>query len=287
MDQDDDVEHLFSWLQTPELRYREFAGAREITDSVVIVQQRRADNSATPEDWPVDAPHDNTQLNEEHPQDQFPDQGETRGGVLAPALRPAVPDSARIVTRDDAKIGPGEQPKDTTRVDQARVVAREQVESRPEVRGAARGPLIIAPEPMGDQEAVPSAGDRGPFGLGAEGRNLLRADPAEWTEPRAPLIQTPATRQVAPPTSYEAPPPRPAAPPPSRSLLGGAYRENDVNGHGAAALEEPAATATAQSTTRSLDAVFGRLSGGRDRLPDPRERLRHIPGLGPPAGRSR
>src|ERR1700677_1398183 len=40
MDQDDDVEHLFSWLQTPELRYREFAGAREITDTVVSWQAR-------------------------------------------------------------------------------------------------------------------------------------------------------------------------------------------------------------------------------------------------------
>ena len=32
---------------------------------------------------------------------------------------------------------------------------------------------------------------------------------------------------------------------------------------------------------RSLDAVFSRLSGGRDRLPDPRSRARTNPGLGP------
>src|SRR5665213_4084712 len=35
MDHEDDIERLFSWLQTPELRYREFAGAREITDAAV------------------------------------------------------------------------------------------------------------------------------------------------------------------------------------------------------------------------------------------------------------
>jgi hypothetical protein len=68
MDHDDDVEHLFSWLQTPELRYREFAGAREITDTIVIWQAR-----PTSEDTPV-APPENVQLAEEYPPDQFPDQ---------------------------------------------------------------------------------------------------------------------------------------------------------------------------------------------------------------------
>ena len=34
MDQGDDVERLFSWLKTPDLRYREFAGEREVADAV-------------------------------------------------------------------------------------------------------------------------------------------------------------------------------------------------------------------------------------------------------------
>src|SRR5882672_1854277 len=68
MDHDDDVEHLFSWLQTPELRYREFAGAREITDAVVTWRAR-----PNPADTPI-APRDNVQLAEEYPPDQFPDQ---------------------------------------------------------------------------------------------------------------------------------------------------------------------------------------------------------------------
>src|SRR5271154_6603502 len=50
MDQDDDVEHLFSWLQTPELRYREFAGAREIVDTVVTLPARP--NTAEAETFP-------------------------------------------------------------------------------------------------------------------------------------------------------------------------------------------------------------------------------------------
>jgi hypothetical protein len=38
---------------------------------------------------------------------------------------------------------------------------------------------------------------------------------------------------------------------------------------------------------RSLDAVFSRISGARDRLPDPRTRARTSPGLGGVFGRLR
>src|ERR1700733_4610908 len=72
MDQDNDVEHLFSWLQTPELRYREFAGAREITDTVVTRQTRATARSEAENPVPARA---NVQLQEEYPPDQFPDQG--------------------------------------------------------------------------------------------------------------------------------------------------------------------------------------------------------------------
>jgi hypothetical protein len=34
MDRDDDVERLFSWLKTPELRYREFADERDVADTM-------------------------------------------------------------------------------------------------------------------------------------------------------------------------------------------------------------------------------------------------------------
>ena len=81
MDHDDDVEHLFSWLQTPELRYREFAGAREITDTVVTWQART--NTAEPETAEAVPPaHGNVQLQEEYPPDQFPDQSAVRVQVV-------------------------------------------------------------------------------------------------------------------------------------------------------------------------------------------------------------
>ena len=73
-------------------------------------------------------------------------------------------------------------------------------------------------------------------------------------------------------------------------LLGGAYRDSAP---GAPSQPSPAADAPPpppegeQGGSRSLDSVFGRLAGTRDRLPDPRERPRPGPGTGPSGGRSR
>ncbi|HXP06067.1 MAG TPA: hypothetical protein VN808_18285 [Stellaceae bacterium] len=142
----DDVEKLFSWLQTPEIRYREFAGAREVTDAVSTAQTR----TNTPE-VEIPAPH-NVQLDA----DQFPDQSEVEVKVEPAVRAPAAP--------------------------------------------------IAAPAP-------------------------------------------------APPI----PEPPPAA----------------------------AATPAGEQTSRPLDSVFNRLSGGRADDRDPRERSRRIPGLGPTGGRPR
>ena len=93
MDQDNDVEHLFSWLQTPEMRYREFAGAREITDTVVT-WQTRANAARSEAERPVPA-RGNVQLREEYPADQFPDQGAAHVEI-APAGSPAVRDPQTV-----------------------------------------------------------------------------------------------------------------------------------------------------------------------------------------------
>jgi len=244
MDHDDDVEHLFSWLQTPELRYREFAGAREITDTIVTWQART--NTAEAEATAPVAPRGNVQLAEEYPVDQFPDQSATVVEII---------------------------PEPVT-----------------------RGPAMIAPMPPPAIEPAPSASPAGPFALGAAGRSPSRSQIEQPTLP-SPLIQTPAPRQAAAPTPPlprtsvvpPAPPPRPAVSTAGGGLLGGAYREAGANGHGAdpGPVAPPSVPADSQQRhEQSLDAVFGRLSG-RNHLPDPRDRLRHIPGLGPPAGRSR
>lgn len=162
MDQDNDLARLFTWLQTPELRYREFADAREISDAVVTWETRP--NTAENPDAPV-ASRRNAQLEEEYPPDQFPDQA----GV--------------------------------------------QVRLEPDPRG----PTTIAPTPMATTQ--PESPSR-----------------RESVEPRGPQMAEPV-------------PPQPS--------------EEGQHHSGS-----------------PLDAVFGRLGGGRDSLPDPRERPRNIPGLG-------
>src|ERR1700722_3902878 len=255
MDHDDDVEHLFSWLQTPELRYREFAGAREITDGVVTWQPRPNSGES-----PIESGH-NVQLAEEYPPDQFPDQTNAPVDIVVRG-----PTTVALTP-----MAPGEpvSPPETT----------------------SRGPAMIAPMPPA--EPPPLASNAGPFALGAAGRGTLQRPQVEEPVGQPPVFQTPAPRQAPVPIPPPAPPPAvgpaPAAAAPGGGLLGGAYRENEMNGDAAgsgAPVPAPPPGESQPRGPRSLDAVFGRLSGV-NRLPDPRDRLRHIPGLGPPAGRPR
>ena len=78
MTQDNDVEKLFSWLQTGDLRYREFAGAREITDTVSIVRVR-TDTAET--ETPAAPPPHYAKLDEEYPPNQYPDQSQSRVAI--------------------------------------------------------------------------------------------------------------------------------------------------------------------------------------------------------------
>jgi hypothetical protein len=283
MDHDDDVEHLFSWLQTPELRYREFAGAREITDAVITSQVRA--NSAEAE--PV--PSHNTQLEEEYPADQFPDQEDAPADIVV-QQRPVVAPRAPLAPTPAA-------------------------------------PATVTPSLTGASAPGPAAYAAGLFALGAGGRNTPRRPHYEEPVVPPPIIQTPAPRQAAtiaapiptPPPPPRQPPPPPPAPPVTTAapvtprpvppaappiaapvaarpavpangggLLGGAYRQNGFNGHGteSGAADHPAVDGQ-QRNEVSLDAVFGRLSGARERLPDPRDRMRHIRGLNPPPNRPR
>ena len=152
----DDLQRLFSWLQTPDLRYREFSGEREMPD------------------WPA----------------------------------------------------AGEAP-----------VA-------PRVRGGLRQPEFTEPEPAPERD---------------------------------PVIETPPVA----PAAHAAEPP---LAPPQSGLLGGAYRAEAGPGPVEAAprapAEDPQQSAARRNGGRSLDSVFGRLSGTRERLPDPRDRPRQGPGSG-------
>ncbi|HVH81304.1 MAG TPA: hypothetical protein VM782_18030 [Stellaceae bacterium] len=329
MDHEDDVEHLFSWLQTPDLRYREFAGAREITDSVIIVHQQRANNTPVPADAPVHPPRPRTRLRdrleEEYPENQFPDQGETRIEVL-PAHPPIVPPAVIVAPGDEATAVVREEERIVVREEQRTVI-------REEATVVARETVSVNTPPL----TVATPGQARPFALGASGRDVSRRP--QFEEPVAPptVVERPAPRQTAPPPPVtpplpspppqaavpvppesaplpppahhaaaalpqEAPrlvPPAPPVPPPAPpppgptpagtggGLLGGAYREQDANGQVTGSAGADQSAGDRERHARSLDAVFGRLAGAQNRLPDPRQHLRHIPGVGSTTNRSR
>lgn len=121
-----------------------------------------------------------------------------------------------------------------------------------EAPGRSQGPRVQAERPTPAAEPSP-----GP---------IARAAPSR---PTPPVAELPAA--ATQPTHY------PAAG--RGALFGGEYRGRERK----AAPRHP----VADRQDRSLDAVFTRLSGGRDRLPDPRERARTSPGLGAVFGRLR
>jgi hypothetical protein len=229
---DDDVERLFSWLQTPDLRYREFAGAREVTDTVMMLHS------------PANTPEIEAMSSESFPQEPNrtadPHGFQTEEVIVPPP--PLGPPMREAVVRE--------------------TVTRETVTRE----AAIREPAMIAPTAM-----PTSVAETGPFALGAAGRDVSR--PPEITQPPQPV----ALPRVEPPAPQSGPTPTVHA---GGDPLGGSSREAGGGGQDAASSSEPQ-----QRQARPLDAVFGRL--GNSRPPDPRERLRHIPGLGPPTGRSR
>ena len=104
----------------------------------------------------------------------------------------------------------------------------------------------------------------------------------ETAEPEMAGFEEPAP--AARPDTSRAAAARPVASGDRRGLFGGEYREGerDTRPSGRGAERTP------ERQDRSLEAVFSRLSGGgHDRLPDPRERARTTPGLGPVFGRLR
>lgn len=124
--------------------------------------------------------------------------------------------------------------------------------------------------------------DETPIALGPAPR---AAAPRESAEPTIAGFEQPAATPRSAPSSAERDETRPAEPArhyPSAgraALFSGEYRARER-------VTRPAAS-VADRQDRSLDAVFSRLGGGRDRLPDPRARARTSPGLGPVFNRLR
>ncbi len=161
------------------------------------------------------------------------------------------------------------------------------------------------PGPLGDAAARERQARDRRFMPPAAAR-AIHDSPMPGTEPPPPtpgrLADVPAPEQGAETTGarlssreaepamagFDEPAPAPRAAPsrPAHSsdrrggLFAGEYREREPERDLVPANR--GADRAAERQERSLDAVFSRLSsGGRERLPDPRERARTTPGLGP------
>ena len=139
------------------------------------------------------------------------------------------------------------------------------------------------PQPAVAEAAMPSGE---PVEIAAAPEAPPRAEAAPVQPPEELTIagfdETPTAAEAAAAQQSRSRPREPAAHYPGRergALFAGEYRggERDTRSRDRAADRHD----------RSLDAVFSRLSGARDRLPDPRARARTSPGLGAVFGRLR
>lgn len=144
MDHEDDIERLFSWLQTPELRYREFAGAREVADTVVTSRAHPPDR--------VDPAHEPHPVAEAPPGKQSGQPVASRGSAAGPSglLGGAYRDSGRPDSND---VGPAEPNSGPAKSQQGSERSLDTVFGR-----LARSRL---PDPRDRPRSVPGSGSNG------------------------------------------------------------------------------------------------------------------------------
>lgn len=255
MDNSEDVERLFSWLKAPKVHYREFAPQRETAEAVAT--------------WPVlhrAAVEAGIAL-----ADEPAPQGD------AAAKERILRDRMTLPTRPMESVAAAQTPIEALPETPAETLLQMPPASRPEER------LRVM---LGDQaeagryepaESVITAGQAG--SVAATPREAaVEPTIAGFEQPAAPPSR-PATSRAEPYENRPAEPTRHYPAPERAALFGGEYGGRE---RGA----QPG-TRVADRQDRSLDAVFSRLSGGRDRLPDPRARARTNPGLGPVFSRLR
>jgi hypothetical protein len=142
-----------------------------------------------------------------------------------------------------------------------------------------------APEPLSGDRLVAALGERVQAARAEQAERpaiASQAEPVESAEEATAPMITGFEEPAAPGAERRGGEQRESVRPyPARerdALFAGEYRGRE---------REARPSSRADRHDRSLDAVFSRLSGGRDRLPDPRARARTSPGLGPVFGRLR
>jgi hypothetical protein len=153
MDKDDDVERLFSWLKTPELRYREFGAEREIADAVGTWPALHKTAVQTGHPAETVPPERDTAARERLARETMtsaPTAARMGGGDVAPAAPPpapaSVPSGERLVSALGRRVqaARSEQESASRRVAEqtqtAAPIEREMIERRDEPYPAPRSP---------------------------------------------------------------------------------------------------------------------------------------------------
>ncbi|GEM_PF-3255146 len=263
MEHDDDVERLFSWLKTPDLRYREFAAAREIADAVAA--------------WPALR---KTAIESGHPEEAMSAEpappangGHGLDRVMPPpaAVEPAPVQNGRVEP-PAAPIEDTPHPPRGALGERLMGVLGRRAPARRIEPGYASASEGAAEHP---RERPPEA-DLGVGRIIAEEVVVQREVTQRESVPGETVARVVVER------------PAPAPPPPSRSepapgegnggrgaLFGGTYRGFDEDGPG----EAP--PTPGRHDPGSLDAIFSRLARSAQSHRDTRGRAASRSGLGP------
>ena len=263
MEQTSDVERLFSWLKTEDLRYREFAASREVADAVATwpALHKAAGEAGRPSE--AAAPEGGVAARERLERERMtlpPAAAEAIRAGPAMASPPPPLAGGRLISALGRRM-------QGARHAEAEAGAAEPTGPRP---GYGRAEEREAQDPAARERAREAAE-----------RLRERLDAAMAVNPR------PAASEGGPQPAGEAgtyraarrAPAGAAAPRTARggTLFGGAYRRAEPE-------PEPDRAENLAGVRRgghSLQAVFTRLSTARGRsLPDPRDRARSSPGLG-------
>ncbi|HEX3864796.1 MAG TPA: hypothetical protein VHY35_24185 [Stellaceae bacterium] len=283
MDHSEDVERLFSWLTAPMVRYRNFTPQAEVAEAVATwpLVHRAAVQSGVKVD--AAAPQGSAAAHERVARDQM--------GLPAAAAR-ALRENPPLGTVTPNPASSVEQPHVTTDSLVAELGNRVHATNAERAEGIAAAmpteplppappPVVSAPpaQPAASSVAASQTAQRDTADLPRRNTDEppVRPEPGRTDTAQPGPVRSrqdwPETAAQVRPDPYRPQPTEPQQQYPAGDrggLFRGEYRGRD---------SRPVAR-SADRQDRSLDAVFGRLSGARERLPDPRARGRTSPGLG-------
>lgn len=248
MDHSEDVGRLFSWLKAPMVHYREFAPEADVADAVAT--------------WPS--------VHKAAAQSgvAMADEAAPRGSIAARARlareRMTMPEVAVQAMREHAASAAATPP------------AAAPSETVPPLPTAPLHATVVSAEPIREAAPRPLPYEPPPTGAAPEPALAGFDEPAPPPPATSPIFRAPRQESAV----SETPQPQHYPPRDNAALFGGGYRGPERN-------LQPRGPAVADRQDRSLGAVFSRLSGAREGLPDPRTRSRTSPGLGTVFGRLR